>query len=71
MEDFKEVLFKMNVIKQYVEEIADLDIKLFLNDKGDLIVSSGNIFEIVKDSVEFPNVYVLTNYIIENIGAKV
>lgn len=68
MEDFKEVLFKMNVIKQYVEEIADLDIKLFLNDKGDLIVSSGNICEIVKNSVEFPNIYVLTNYIIENIG---
>ena len=68
MEDFKEVLFKMDIIKQYVKEIANLDIKLFLNDKGDLIVSSGNIFEIVKDSVEFPNVNVLTNYIIENIG---
>ena len=70
MEDFKEVLFKMDIIKQYVKEIANLDIKLFLNDKGDLIVSSGNIFEIVKNSVEFPNLYALTNYIIENIGLK-
>ena len=68
MEDFKEVLFKMDIIKQYVKEIADLDIKLFLDDKGDLVVSSGNIFQIVRNSVEFPNVYVLTNYIIENIG---
>ena len=70
MEDFKEVLFKMDVIKQYVKEIADLDIKLFLDDKGDLVVSSGNIFQIVRNSVEFPNLYVLTNYIIENIGLK-
>ena len=68
MEDFKEVLFKMDIIKQYVKEIADLDIKLFLDDKGDLVVSSGNIFQIVRNSVEFPNLYALTNYIIENIG---
>lgn len=70
MEDFKEVLFKMDVIKQYVEEITNLDIKLFLNDKGDLIVSSGNIFGIVNNCSEFPNMYDLGNYIIENIGLK-
>lgn len=68
MEDFKEVLLKMDIIKQYVKEIANLDIKLFLNDKGDLIIGSDGIFGIVKDSVEFPNLYALTNYIIENIG---
>ena len=36
MEDFKEVLFKMDVIKQYVKEIANLDIKLFLNERWNI-----------------------------------
>ncbi len=70
MEDFNEVIFKMNTIAGYIEAITNLKPSLFLTNKGDLIVKADNVFEIVKNCNEFPSMYDLCNYIIENIGLK-
>ncbi len=70
MEDFNEVIFKMNTIAGYIEAIIGFKPLIFLTNKGDLIVKADNIFGVVNNCSEFPNIYDLTNYIIENIGLK-
>ena len=70
MEDFKEVLFKMDVIAGYIEAIIGFKPLIFLTNKGDLIIKADNVFGIVNNCSEFPSMYDLGNYIIENIGLK-